>query len=171
MTPSRARSASPTALLSRRGYDIGEPDGREGVVHGLAVGATGRGERSPAGQPAGGHHLAHGGGYAGRGADPLGDETHPPPVVEVLARGAEQPHLAPGDRDQTHHRPHQGGLAGAVGAQHGQHLTLSHGQLDAAQDRAAAELDGAVGDLHHGLAHEHWSAFRRVTRLRRIKDR
>ena len=133
--------------------------------------APGRQERPAPRQPARGDDLAHGGRDAGAGADPLRHEADAAPVPEAVERGAEQPHLAAAGGHQPEHGADQGRLAGAVGAEDGEHLAGPHDEVDAAQHRTAAELDGAVGDGHDGIAHEHWFAFRRAARFARIRDR
>ena len=105
-------------------------------------------------EPAGRHDLADGGGDAGGGRGALRHEADPLPGGELPERGAEQAHLAAHGGHQPQHGPHQRRLAGAVGAQDRDDLAGPDVQVDAAQHRAAAELDGDVAGPDQGVGHE-----------------
>lgn len=64
------------------------------------------------------------------------------------------PHVVPEHADlaavgdqQCRDQPDQGGLAGAVGAEDGDHLALADLQIDAAQHQTTAKVDREIGDL------------------------
>ena len=80
-TPSRALSASPTAAIGPRDR--------------LLVRAAHRQERPAPRQPAGGDHLLHRGGYAGRGAGPLRDEADPAASRGTRSRGVPNSRTSP----------------------------------------------------------------------------
>ena len=128
---------------------VGEPDDLEGVVDRRA-GRRGRAGRSSRRrrQPARGHHLADAwparrrSAVARCGTKPIRCQSR-----KSAQRRAEEPDGARGQRAQADQRAHQGGLAGAVGAQQRDDLALAHGQVDAAQDRPAADGDGDVAGL------------------------
>ena len=127
---------------------VGEADRLERGLDGLPVGpaASGTNGRRRESRPEATTSRTEAG-TPEAAVDPLRDEADAVPArANAVERGAEQPDLAAAGRDQAHHRADQRGLAGAVGAEDGDHLARRHGEVDAAQDRPAAELDGAVGD-------------------------
>ena len=128
------------------------------------------GRKQPApGDSAGGHDLPHRRRYAAARAGSLRDEADAVPVAEVGVRGAEERHRPRGQRQQAGHGPDQGGLAGPVGAQQREELARTHGQVDPAQDRPAADGDRRVLHLHG--VHEHPFAFRSAARFSRMSER
>ena len=107
------------------------------LVHALgrAVGQADVGQRRedtalvPAGrsqgatvQQAGGHHLGGRRRDAGGGGQPLGHVPDPVPRGGRAERRAEQPDVARGTRHHAEQRTYEGRLAGAVGAEQGEHL-------------------------------------------------
>jgi hypothetical protein len=150
-----------------------EPDGVEGVADRSAVGLVQRAEEPSSCQPAGGHDLPHRGRDARGRAGPLRHEADALPFREPAEGGAEERDLAAGDRDQPHHRPDQGGLARAVGAEQRHHLAGADRQVDAAQDRAAAERHRSVGHLDDGRGRGHRQPFAacRPWRFHRMRER
>ena len=150
---------------------VGEADDVERVVDGGPVGARERAQQPAAGQPAGGDHLPHRGGHAGGGARALRHEADPRPRVVLGERRAEQPQLARGQRQQAGDGADERGLAGAVRAHQGHELARHDGQVDAAQDRPAADGDRAAGQLDGSHGRVHPLASSRAVRFSRIRER
>ena len=125
---------------------------------------AGRSQR-PAVQQPGRHDLVGGRRDAGGGGQPLRHVPDPVPGGGRAERRAEQPHVTGGAGDHAEQRAHEGGLAGAVGAEQGEHLAGGHDEVDAVEDRLAAERHAEAGRLDHGGAHEQDNAMRSAARL------
>ena len=129
---------------------VRQSDDLERLVDGGSVATTERPQQPSVRESPGRDDLPDRRRYAGAGAAALGDEADAPPVVEVLERRAEEAERPGRQRPEPGQRPHQRGLAGAVGSHQRHELTGAHRQVDPAQDRPAGDRDGAVAQLDDG---------------------
>ncbi len=65
-------------------------------------------------------------------------------VAGLLGRAPEDVDRSAGERHEAEDRLHERGLAGAVGAQHGDELPVADRERDVGEDRAAADADRGV---------------------------
>ena len=68
-------------------------------------------------------------------------------AARLLAENAD---LAGGGGEQAEEDLEEGGLAGAVGAEHGDELAAADGEVDAAPQDAAADPDRRAAEFQHG---------------------
>ncbi len=173
-SPASARDQHPLLLASGELGDavtcaVGEVDHLEGVLDRRTVGTRERAQQATAGEPAGGDDLPDGGRDAGGRAEALGHVADPLPVVKVAQVGAEELERAGGQRAQPGQGADQGGLARPVGAHECHELAGLDAQVDATQDRAAADGDRPVREVQG--CHWHPLAFTSASRLAFIRDR
>ena len=121
--------------------EAGEVQPAEHLVHGVEVGGRLPAQRRDVRGAAEQHVVQHR--HAGRHHRGLCHGGHHPGAVPAAQRGARR--TEQGDRprrgQQAADGAQQGGLAGAVRADHGDPLADGDGEVDAGQDRRAAEVD------------------------------
>ena len=152
---------------------VGQPDDVDRVGDGPPVLAGEREEGPPPGDATRRDDLPDGRGYAAARGGALRHEADAPPVAEVGVRRAEEGDAATRHRQQAGDRAHEGRLAGAVGAHQCEELTGPDGEVDPAQDRAAADRDRPVVDLDRRCSGAHWHplAFRSASRFWPMRER
>src|SRR5699024_12392814 len=87
-------------------------------VDGPAVGDTRQGKATTHGDPAGGDDLTHGRGDGAARAEALGNVADTAPVAEPAQGCSVHAYLTAVEGHDAEHRPHEGRLPRAVGAQY-----------------------------------------------------
>src|SRR5699024_11721710 len=97
---------------------VGEADGLQCFVAGTAVGDSRQGQATTHGGPAGGDDLTHGRGDGAARAEALGNVADTAPVAEPAQGCSVHAYLTAVEGHDAEHRPHEGRLPRAVGAQY-----------------------------------------------------
>jgi hypothetical protein len=107
-------------------------------------------QQLPAGQPSRADHLLDGGRHPSADRVPLRHVPDAPAFAEAMGGDAEEVDLAGDDLREPEHPTDEGGLAGAVRADEGDHLAAPHDEIGAAQDGLLAVADAGRAELDDG---------------------
>src|SRR5699024_1523999 len=117
---------------------------------GAAVGGPRAGRGAADADPAGGDDLAHGCGDGAARAETLGNVADTAPVAEPAQGCSVHAYLTAVEGHDAEHRPHEGRLPRAVGAQYRSGPTRGYVEAHAVENGHTAVGDGGVDGLECG---------------------